>query len=47
MTDRRRETERGRAPENRDKETTSLKRQSDEEFNNSGEIDHVRVVHLH
>lgn len=34
-------------PKTRDKETISLKRQRDEEFNNSGETDHMRVVHLH
>lgn len=31
----------------RDKETIRLKRQSDEEFNNSGETDHMCLVHLH
>lgn len=48
MTERRRETERdgergrgGAEPKTRDKETISLKRQSDEEFNNSGETDHM------
>lgn len=32
---------RGAEPKTRDKETISLKRQSDEEFNNSGETDHM------
>ncbi len=50
MTERRRETEREGAktePKTRDKETIRLKWQSDEEFNNSGETDHMLVVHLY
>lgn len=53
MTERRRETEtkgeRHAETESKtgDKETISLKRQSDEEYNSSGETDHMRVVHLH
>ena len=42
MNDRKTEGDGEGEPKSRDKETISLKRQSDEEFNNSGETDHMR-----
>lgn len=48
MNDREKEGDRERlGGGEEDKETIHLKRQSDEEFNNSGETDHMRVVHHH
>lgn len=46
MTEKRRETEEG-VSKTRDKETVSLKGQSNGEFNNSGETDHMHAVQLH
>lgn len=55
MNDRKKEGDRDRERERkaktesktRDKETICLKGQSNEEFNNSEETAHMRVVHLH
>lgn len=41
MTEGQRQRKAKPEPETRDKETASLKRQSDEEFHNSGETDHT------